>query len=174
VRAFNRIVLVVLGVALIGAGLLTIIEVIWTGTGSGFAWIPGGSWLSTFRSTAWSSRLVMAISAAVGALGLVLLLAEVRPWPKRLVRQPLDHPAEWQLLRRSTEGHLRRRLGSELPTSPIKVRLNPRALRWSLRLKARAARPAGPALKEAGQTELVRLSAPKASVVKVKTTRAPT
>ena len=139
-RAFNRIFLLLLGLALIGLGLLTIIEVIWTGTNSGFVWIPGTSWLSTFRSTAWSSRLVMAISAGVGALGLLLLLAEIRPWRKRLLRYPVDHPAEWQLMRRSTEGYVQRRLESKVPTKPIKVRLKPQGV--ALEPQANSARGA--------------------------------
>jgi hypothetical protein len=76
------------------------------------------------------------------------------------------------LLRRSTEGHLQRRLAAQVPVSPIKVRLKPRALRWRLKVKARAASSTKPALVDAAQGELGRLHAPQASKIDVTTTAA--
>ena len=40
-RVFNRLLVLALGVAIAAAGVLVILEAIWTWTNSGFVWIPG-------------------------------------------------------------------------------------------------------------------------------------
>ncbi len=169
-RLVNRLVALIIGAALAAGGVLVAIEAVWTWTGSGFVWIPGNQWLQSFKSTAWSSNLVIAVSVGVGVLGLVLLALELRPQRKRVVRYQTDQ-GTWLLLRRSTEAHLARRLEQAMPTSPIKARLNPKAVRWRLKVTARAARSSRPDLEAAARAELERLHAP-AVRVQVKTTGA--
>ncbi len=169
-RVFNRLFALVLGVAVAAGGVLMIIEAIWTGTNSGFVWIPGNEWLTSFKTTSWSSTANIAISIAVAVVGLILLLAEIRPQRKRVAKYSTDS-GNWLLLRRSTENHLQRRLAAEVATSPIKVRLKPRALRWRLKVKARAAGTTRPVLEAAARKELARLHAPDSSRIDVKATR---
>ena len=168
-RVFNRLFLLVLGLALVAAGVLVVIEAVyaWTGSGSVGAFVP--QWLATFKTTPWSAPIVIAISAAVGAAGLVLVLVEVRPQRKRHAVFATDG-GEWLLLRRSTEGHLQRRLAAQVPVGAVKVRLTPRSVRWRLKVRARAASATRPALQGAAQGELGRLHAPDASTVEVTTT----
>ena len=113
-RVFNRLFLLVLGVALAAAGVLVVIEAAWAWAGSGFVGAPVGQWLATFKATPWSAPIVIAISVAVAAAGLVLVVLEVRPQRKRHAVFATGS-GEWLLLRRSTEGHLQRRLAAQSP-----------------------------------------------------------
>ena len=167
-RVFNRLLLLVLGVALVAAGVLVVVEAVyaWTGSGPVGAFVP--QWLATFKTTPWSAPIVIAISAAVAAAGLVLVLVEVRPQRKRLAVFATDS-GDWLLLRRSTEGHLQRRLTARVPTDVVKVRLTPRSQRWRLKVRARAASTTRPVLQSAAREELGRLHAPASSTVAVTT-----
>jgi hypothetical protein len=135
-------------------------------------WIPGNTWLSSFKTTAWSDPATIAISVGVGVLGLILFVAEVKPRRPRVVPLRTENTGEWVLLRRSTETHLARRLAAQVPVSPIRTRLNPKPWRWTLRVKARAAVSSKPALEQAAQAELAAIGAPSGSRVRVDTTRA--
>ena len=114
---------------------------------------------------------MIAISVAVAAVGLILVLAELRPQRKRHAVFATD-TGDWLLLRRSTEGHLQRRLAAAVPADGVKVRLAPRSLRWRLKVRARAASDTKPALQSTARDELGRLHAPGPSTVEVGTSGA--
>ena len=158
---FNRVLLTVLGLALVAGGLLVIIEGIWSWTGNGFVWIPGHTWLSSFKSTAWSDPVTIAISVAVGAVGFVLFVVEAVPRRARVAPFPTENTGEWMLLRRSTEGHLQRRLSAQVPVSPIRARLNPKPRLWTLKIKARAAATTGPDLERAAAIRAAHPASPR-------------
>ena len=174
ITVFNRVLLAVIGLILVAGGALVIIEAIWAWTGNGFVWIPGDSWLSSFEHTAWSDPAAIAISVVVGVLGLLLFAFEVIPRRPRVVALANDSRGEWVLLRRSAEAHLQRRLAAEVPVSPIRARLRTGPLKWTLRIRARAAASTKPALQRCGQAELAALRAPEGSRVRVDTTGAST
>jgi hypothetical protein len=163
----NRLLALILGAAILAGGLLVMLEAIWAWTGSGFVWIPGQQWLRSFKTTEWSHNLVIAVSIGVALIGLILLVAELRPQRRRLAPFETDHDS-WWLLRRSTESSLDRRLETVVPTSPIRTRLDTKG-RWRLKVTARAAASTRPTLEAAARTELERLHAPKTKV-QVKTT----
>ena len=169
-RAVNRLLVFLVGAAMLAGGLLIGVEAVWAWTGSGFVWIPGREWLSSFETTPWSSNVVVGISVGVAVLGFVLVLVELRPQRKRVATFDTDH-GEWELLRRSTEAHLSRRLASAVPTTPIKTRLSPRALRWKVTVRARAAASTTPVLEAAARQELEKLHAPSVNL-KVRATGA--
>ena len=146
-RVFNRLLVLVLGVALAAAGVLVVVEAIWAWTGSGFVGFSGRQWLVSFRTTPWSAPIVIAISVAVAVVGLVLVVVELRPQRKRHAVFASES-GEWLLLRRSTEGHLQRRLTAQVPVDVVKVRLVPRSLRWRLKVKG-----AGSVVHETGPAE---------------------
>lgn len=171
-RTINRVLAFVVGAALLAGGLLVGIEAVWAWTGSGFLWIPGHAWLTSFKTTAWSDSLVIAISVGVGVLGLVLLVGEIRPQRERVAEFKTDH-GTWLLARRSTEAHLSRRLAAAVSTSPIKTQLKPRSARWRLKVSARAAASTHPTLEEVARSELDSLRAPPTRV-RVKATGART
>ena len=174
ITVFHRVLLAVIGLILAAGGALVIIEAIWAWTGNGFVWIPGDAWLSSFEHTAWSDPATIAISVGVGVLGLLLFAFEVFPRRPRVVPFATDGQGEWVLLRRSAEAHLQRRVAAEVPASPIRARLKTGQLRWTLRIRARAAPSTKPALERRGQAELAALRAPAASRVRVDTTGATT
>lgn len=163
----NRLLALVVGAAVAAGGLLVIIEAIWAWTGSGFVWIPGQEWLTSFKTTTWSDNLPIAISIGVAVIGFILVLAELRPRRPRVAPFESDRDT-WLLLRRSTEGYLNRRLERAVPTSPIRTRINPRGP-WRVRVTARAAASTRPALDAAVKAELERLHAPRARV-RIRTT----
>jgi hypothetical protein len=163
----NRLLALVLGAAILAGGLLVMLEAIWAWTGSGFVWIPEQQWLRAFKTTEWSDPLVIAVSIGVALVGLILLVAQLRPQRRRLAAFETDHDS-WWLLRRSAESHLERCLEAVVPTSPIKTRLDPKR-RWQLKVTARAATSTRPTLEAAARAELERLRAPDARV-QIKTT----
>jgi hypothetical protein len=169
-RVFNRLLVLVLGVALAAAGVLVVVEAVYAWTGSGFVGITGRQWLMSFKTTPWSATVVVGVSVAVAATGLVLVLAELRPQRKRHAAFGTDS-GDWLLLRRSTEAYLQRRLTAQVPVDVVKVRLTPRSLRWRLKVKARAASSTRPVLQSTGRDELGRLHAPAPSTVEVTTSR---
>ena len=172
IRLLNRLLVLVLGLALLGGGLLVVIEGIWTWTNSGFVWIPGSTWLHSFETTRWSDRSVIVWCVAAGAVGLVLAVAELRRQRPRSFRYDGAGPGEWQLLRRPTEAHIERRIVARVPASPVKVRLGAGPMGWSLRLRAKAAAATRATLETAAHTELDGLHAPRGSKVRVRTTGA--
>lgn len=172
-RLFNRFVVFALGVILAAVGFIIAVEAVWTGLGYRFLWFPGQRWIHTLRTSAWSDRSVMVGAAIAGAVGLLLLVAELRPWPKRLARSSIQVQDTWLIQRHSAEGYLRRTVQREVPRSPIKADLHISRRRWNLRLRARAAASTKPDLVAAGQHELEKLGAPKGSKVVVRATRAP-
>ena len=171
IRLMNRLLALILGAALIVGGVLVIVEGIWNWTNSGFVVIPGRTWLSSFKTTSWSEPLSIVLSLAGAVLGLILLFLQLRPHPHRTIPYRTETAGSWQILRRSAESHLQRRLSAQVPVSPIKARLKPQARRWQLNVTAGAASSSAPALESAGQSELALLHAPGASRVRVRTTR---
>lgn len=174
IRVVDRVLLTVIGLLLVAGGVLVIIEAIWAWTNNGFVWIPGERWLHAFKTTTWSDPATIAISVAAGALGLLLLAWAVWPRRARSAAFPTEKAGQWSLLRRSTEGHLQRRLAAQVPVSPIKARLNPKPGSWTLKVKARAATSTRPALEQSARAELAALKAPSGCRVQVATTGAAT
>ena len=170
-RVFNRLLIFALGVALAGLGFIATVEAVWTGLGYRLLWFPGQAWLRTLQSTAWSTRSVEIGAAIAAFVGMVLLVAEIRPWRKRLVRTGADGDGVWLLHRRSTEQLLSRRVARQVVSGPIKARLSIGAQRWKLSLRTHVAASNAPALRAAAEAELARLGAPARSKVFVHTTR---
>lgn len=172
-RLFNRLLVFALGVVLAGLGFVIAAEAVWTGLGYRFLWFPGKQWLHTLRTTPWSTRSVLIGAAVTAALGLILVIAEVWPRPRRLARTMDDQPNTWLIHRRSAEKRLRRRLEGIVPRSPIKAGLRTSSRRWRLSLRARAAVTTRTEIEAAAKRELEKLGAPSASTVTVRTTREP-
>ncbi|HEX6499415.1 MAG TPA: DUF6286 domain-containing protein [Micromonosporaceae bacterium] len=80
-RVFDRIVAIILSIVLFGLGVLTTVEVIWTkGLGhSGHLVLPYESPNRYLHQHVWDSTPVRVISAIVAAVGLILLLLELKP-----------------------------------------------------------------------------------------------
>jgi hypothetical protein len=173
-RVVDRLLLTVIGLVLVAGGALVIIEAVWSWTNNGFVWVPGDRWLHSFETTAWSDPASIGISITAGALGLLLFVFASWPRRPRAAVFPTEKAGQWSLLRRSTESHLQRRLAVQVPVSRIKARLNLKSSGWTLKVKARSARSARPALEQSARAELAALRAPISSRVRVVTTGAST
>lgn len=79
-RVFDRVVSVILGVALLGLGALITAEVIWSSglDRSGHLVLPYEPSSRYLHQHIWSSTAIRAITAAVAAVGLILLLLELK------------------------------------------------------------------------------------------------
>ena len=98
-RAFNRVLSLLLGLALLAGGLLVAAEVAAALLDRGELIIPARRWADELRATTFTdTRVVFGVIAAVG---LVLFVAEARPWPKRRIPLADDQQRSWWLLRRS-------------------------------------------------------------------------
>ncbi len=86
VRPLNRLLGLLLGLALAGSGGFTVVEVILAAFKHPFVVVPADRWLHTLRTTGWSSEMATIGSAVAAALGLVLLVTEIRPRRPRRVR----------------------------------------------------------------------------------------
>lgn len=172
-QIFNRLAVFALGVILAGAGFIAAVEAVWTGLGYRFLWFPGQAWLHSLRTSAWSDQTVMVGAAIAAGVGLLLLVVELRPWPKRLAPSSIQERDTWLIQRHSAEQYLRRAVQREVPRSPIKADLTIGRRRWNLRLRVRAAASTKPELVAVGQQELEKLGAPEGSKVTVRTSRAP-
>lgn len=80
-RIFDRIAAIILSIVLFGLGILTTVEVIWTkGLGhTNHLVLPYASTNRYLHQHVWDSTPVRVISAVVAAVGLILLLLELKP-----------------------------------------------------------------------------------------------
>jgi hypothetical protein len=168
-RLFNRLLVFALGLVLAGVGFVTAVEASWTGLGYRFLWFRGQSWLHSLQTSTWSDRSVMVGGAIAAAFGLLLLVAELRPWSTRLVATTLGDEDLWLLQRRSAEQYLQRTVQGDVPRSPIKADLHANRRRWRLRLRAPAAGSTKSDLEAAGRRQLDKLGAPSGSKILVRT-----
>lgn len=143
-RALNRLLSLLLGLALAVAGVIVVIEVILAAAGESFVALPANRWLGWLKATPWSAASVMAILAAMTLVGLMLLLAELRPWRSRRIRAPVGGRGEWWLLRGSTEAYLRRDLESKTVANKVRPKLSARGGACQVRLKVDASEAARP------------------------------
>ncbi|HTE69402.1 MAG TPA: alkaline shock response membrane anchor protein AmaP, partial [Actinomycetes bacterium] len=95
-RAFNRVLSLLLGLALLAGGLLVAAEVAAALLDRGQLVIPARRWADALRATTFADARV--VFAVVAAVGLVLFVAEARRWPKRRIPLADDQQRSWWLL----------------------------------------------------------------------------
>jgi hypothetical protein len=169
VRAFNRLLGLVVGLALVGGGGFCVVEVILAAIGHRFVVIPGRSWLASLRTTSWSTTTVLVVVAAIAAVGLVLFGAETRRWHRWRLELPTSaRGARWWVSSRSLEAHVRRRVLAETLASRARLHLVPRRRRWKAKLKAVAPTSVRAEIEASVRKALDGVGAPPRSKVKVK------
>ena len=109
-RAFNRVLSLLLGLALLVGGLLVAAEVAAALLDRGELVIPARRWAEELRATTFADAQV--VFGVVAAVGLVLFVAEARRWPKRRIPLSDDQQRSWWVLRRSLEQQLGRAVTS--------------------------------------------------------------
>jgi hypothetical protein len=171
VRLFNRVLSLLLGLGLIVAGLLAIIEVVAFTFSQDPVLAPAEDWLGALRTTPFSERGPLLVFAGLALAGLVLLVAEARPWPKRRAQLDRDELGSWWVLRRSVEQAIRRMLTRSTSAVAARAKLKPKARSWRLAVQAEAAEGSRPDIEQRARAMLLRLGAPDSSNVKVRVRR---
>ena len=170
-RAFNRMLTLLFGVTLMVLGVLALVEIGAFALGLRPVLAPVEDWLGTLRERTFSDRVPLLVFTGLAVLGLALLIAEARPWPKRRAQLATDDMGVWWVLRRSAEGAISRAILQSTPAVAARVKLAPKARRWLLRVQSEA--PAGEqeAIERQASSALERLGAPSGSQVKVSVQR---
>lgn len=171
-RAVNRLLGLVLGLALLGAGGICAFEVVLAAVGHPFLLVPGREWTRALRTTSWDAATAVLVVACVAAAGAILFAYEAWPRRPRLVAcEASEGPGRWWLLRRSVERHVRRRLLAELPAPKAGARVARRRGRWRVRVRT-AASPETPGdIEDRARRALERVGAGGAVAVRVKVAR---
>jgi hypothetical protein len=158
-RTTNRILSTVLGLVLIVVGLTVAIEMALIAAGRTPIMLPLDRWFRSLRSVSLDDSRFVAVAAGFGLIGLVLLVAELRPWPPSQVQANAAAGAPMSIARRSVQRRVEtaaatagvNRVRSEVRGKPDHWRLKLRAVGWPDRRDA---------VTEAVRTELDRLYAP--------------
>jgi len=169
-RAFNRVLSLLLGLALLVGGLLVAAEVAAALLDRGELVIPTRRWAEELRATTFADARV--VFGVVAAVGLVLFVAEARRWPKQ--RVPLaddDQQRSWWLLRRSLEQHLGRAVTTGTGATGARARVRPQRRRLRVRLDADVAPTAKPAVEQRAAQVLDQLIGPDRSQIRVRIRR---
>jgi hypothetical protein len=171
-RQAGRLLQVVLGAALAAAGVSALVELTAVVLGAGPLLVPAGRWLDSLRETQLAdpaSRLVFGIAVA---LGLVLLLAQVRPSPGRQARLEGAAPGAWWVPRASAEQYVRRAVLRGTEATGARARLTPGTRRWKVRVDADGPTAIRPQVERQVWAALDQMGAPQRSAVVVRVRRA--
>jgi hypothetical protein len=165
-RAFNRVLSLLLGLALLAGGLLVAAEVAAALLDRGELVIPTRRWADALRATTFADARV--VFGVVAAVGLVLFVAEARRWPKQRVPLADDQQRSWWLLRRSLEQHLGRAVTTGTGATGARARVRPQRRRLRVRLDADVAPTARPAVEQRAAQVLDQLIGPDRSQIRVR------
>jgi hypothetical protein len=172
VRAFNRVLSLLLGLALIAGGLLMVVEVM-TAFVRDTPWpIRVDRWAATLRQQTFADTVPRVVFLAAAAAGLILLVAEVRPRPKRSLALTADDQRSWWLHRRSAERQVARAIRSGTSATTAKARLRPRGSSWRLRVGVTASPEARPDIEQRARAAVQRLGGPQDVPVRVRIAKA--
>lgn len=167
-RAFNRVLSLLLAVALIGGGLLAAAEAAAALIGRAPLLVPAAAWAADLGGRPLADPGALTVLSLMGVAALALLVAEVWPWPKRLVALEQDEHGWWWLHRRSVEEQVRRMIRSATTATKARVRLQPRRGAWDLRIDATAAPQAREDIEQRARALLAQLGGPQATSVTVR------
>ncbi|GAA4440468.1 DUF6286 domain-containing protein [Phytohabitans houttuyneae] len=174
----NRIASLLLGLALLAAGLLAVVEAALVGLDRPALWVPRDDWYARLTTTGWRDSSVLFVAVVAGALGLLILLAQLRPWrPDRIATYPHADSADgaqdpsWYLQRRSVEHRLAAAAERVPGVRDAQAVVRGRPRRWRAAVKAAGDRETRPDVEQAVRAELERMSAPDTVRLGVSLTR---
>ncbi|MGH8876653.1 MAG: DUF6286 domain-containing protein [Stackebrandtia sp.] len=164
-RVVNRLLAMLLALALLCGGLLLVVEATTVAVGRPPVLVPRERWYRALVGISLGDAVVLVVSVSLLALGVVLLFLQLRPW--RPVRLPADRTG-WFLRRRSAQHSLALAV-DELPAvSSARARLG---RKWKLRVRAEADSRDRDTVREAAVAELERLAAKDTGRLRVRLTR---
>ncbi len=168
-RTANRIGALLLGLVLLAGGLLVAVEAVSVAT-RGEGWpLPLHGLYDTLTTTTAGDRSFLIVSIAVGVVGLIIFVSQVRPWAPNLVAVNTGRSDEtWWMARRSVE----RRVASAADdvTGVRQTRAHVRGDRrhWRVAVAGHGPTDQRDAVTEAVRRELGRLDAPADTAVTVR------
>ena len=168
-RVVNRLASLLLAIVLLGGGLLLAAEAAAVALDRPSLLIDRTGWFNTLTGTTVGDPVVLAIAIAVGVLGLLILLAQLRRWtPDRVAMSLADG---WHLHRRSVEHRLADAADRVPGVTDAKVRVRRRGNSWRSRVRAVGDPSARPRVESAIRQELARLAAPPADLLDINLVR---
>ena len=170
-RAFNRFLSLVLGLALVGGGALAIAELLAAVFGQQPLLVPAARWAEALRRATVSDTVPQIVFGVVAAVALVLLVIEARPWPKRRIAWATDDRGAWWLRRRSIEDHIASGVVDATSATGAEEILRAGRRRWSAEVLADAAPAARPAIRQRAEELLARLAGDRPVRVEVRLRR---
>lgn len=165
-RTTNRILSALLGLVLIVVGLAVAIEMALLAAGRAPVVLPLDRWYRSLRSMSLADNGILAVAVVIGLIGVILLVAELRPWPPQRVQTNAAAGTPLWISRRSVE----RRTADAAATAGVQrsrsaVRGKPG--RWRLTLRGVAWPDRRESVIEAVRAELDRLYAPAETALNV-------
>jgi hypothetical protein len=154
----NRIASLLLGLALLALGLLTVVEAVLVGLDRPALWIPRDDWYTRLTSTGWRDSAVLFVAVVLAGVGLLILLAQLRPWPPERVAVGVEG---WYVQRRSVEHRLAAAAERVPGIHDARARVRGRTRRWRAAVTATGDRAARPDVEQSLRAELERMAAPQ-------------
>ncbi|MBB5874220.1 hypothetical protein F4553_007654 [Allocatelliglobosispora scoriae] len=161
-RLVNRIASSVLGLALIGGGLLAAVEAVLAFAGRAPV-LPLRQWYARLVDTEYTDRWVLLIAIGIGLLGLVILIAQLRPQrPDRFRLGPVatDDATRWSMQRHSLEQQVAAAVTGVSGVGAAHVEVAGKETDWSVRVRATGRPDQRDSVQSAARAALGRLDAP--------------
>ncbi|RKR85801.1 hypothetical protein BDK92_0010 [Micromonospora pisi] len=168
-RVVNRLASLLLAVILLGGGLLLAAEAAAVALDLPSLLIDRAGWFNTLTSTTVGDPVIFAIAIAVGVVGLLILLTQLRPWTPQRLEVPLADG--WHLHRRSVEKRLAGAADRVPGVRDARARVRRHGNSWSSRIRAIGDPATRPQVERAIRQELDRLAAPPAARLDIQLAR---
>ena len=166
-RGINRFASGLLGLVLIAVGLLAVLEMALIAAGRAPLWFRLDRWYGTLMRTTLANRTFLITSIVVGAIGLVILLLQLRPWkPDRLIAGSAG-TTPWWLSRHSVERRAATMAGTVPGVSHVRAKARGRPKQWHLRVRADGWSDRRDDVNRAVREELARLAVDERTPVEV-------
>lgn len=170
-RAANRLLSLLLGLAFLVGGLLVAAEAVAALLGRGPLLIPARDWAAAARQLRVDQLEVRVGSAALAALGLLLLVLELRRWPARRLPLASGQRQAWWLLRRPVEQYLSATVTQTTDARRVRGRVRRRRNRMLVRLDADAVSATRTAITQHAESTLQRLFGDEQAHLRVRVRR---
>jgi hypothetical protein len=165
----NRLASLLLALVLLGGGLLLAAEAAASALDQPGLLIDRTGWFNTLTGTPLRDAAIRAIAIAVGVLGLLILLTQLRRWTPDRLAVPLADG--WHLQRRSVERRLAGAAGRVPGVTEARARIRRHGNTWLPRIRAVGDPSSRPAVESAVREELDRLAAPSADQLDIELVR---
>jgi hypothetical protein len=166
-RATDRVLSFLLGLALAAAGVLTLVNIVLAERG--MSWWPHAlwAWARRLTTTPRNDMAFQVTAAVVLAAGILLLVSQLRPWA------PADLPVAggegtWKIRRRSAEHHLASSAGAIPGTYATDARVRTTKNRWDALVTVDAQSDQQSQIEDAVRAAMTAIGAPEGSTSRVR------